>query len=197
MVGYSVAESCTSSALKSKIATAIFGIILSGVILLFIKKNQLMKYFGINKVQGEMKKFLYFIPMVILMSVNLWFGVTRKASIPETLFMIISMCCVGFLEEIIFRGFLFKAMCKKGVVCAIVVSSLTFGIGHIVNLLNGASVFETMNQVVYACAIGFVFTVIVYIGKSLLPCILAHVVIDVLSIFAVEPEKKSIFWLLL
>lgn len=191
VVGYSVAESCSDTLLINKIATTIYGLVLSGLILLFIKKNKLMEYFGICKVQGELKQFLFFIPLVILMSVNLWFGVTLNCSAAETFFYVISMCGVGFLEEIIFRGFLFRAMCKNSVVGAVIVSSLTFGVGHIVNLLNGAPVFDTINQIVYASAIGFVFTVIVYIGKSVVPCILAHAVIDVLSVFAVDPDKKT------
>lgn len=81
-------------------------------------------------------------------------------SVLEAFLHVISMLGVGFLEEIIFRGFLFKAMSKTSVKSAILVSSLTFGMGHIVNLLNGRDVLETLLQLCYACAIGFVFVII-------------------------------------
>jgi len=96
------------------------------------------------------------------------------------------MLCVGFLEEVIFRGFLFKAICKTNVKQAIIISSVTFGFGHIVNLFNGKDIPETLMQICYAVAIGFLFTIIFYKGKSLWPCIITHSVINSLSVFANE-----------
>lgn len=40
------------------------------------------------------------------------------------------MLCVGFLEEMIFRGLLFEAIAKENVKKAIIISSVTFGIRH-------------------------------------------------------------------
>lgn len=120
------------------------------------------------------------------MSINLWNGVTMKLSVLETVLYILSMLCVGFIEEIIFRGFLFKALYNDNVKLAIVISSVTFGIGHIVNLLNGKDLIPTLLQVCYAIAIGFLFTIIFYKGKSLLPCIIAHSFVNSSSVFAVE-----------
>ena len=94
------------------------------------------------------------------------------------------MLCVGFLEEVIFRGFLFKALCRTNVKQAVVISSVTFGIGHIVNLLNGRDIPETILQICYAVAIGFLFTILFFRGKSLWPCILTHSAINSLSAFA-------------
>ena len=48
------------------------------------------------------------------------------------------MLCVGFAEEVIFRGFLFRAMEKDNVKTAIIGSSVTFGLGHVLNLVNGS-----------------------------------------------------------
>ena len=50
----------------------------------------------------------------------------------------VSMLFVGVLEEVIFRGLLFLAMAKDSMKAAVIVSSVTFGMGHIVNLLSGA-----------------------------------------------------------
>ena len=91
------------------------------------------------------------------MSINLWKGVTIKLSVLETALYVLSMLCVGFIEEIIFRGFLFKALCKDNLKLAIVISSVTFGMGHIVNLLNGSDLIPTLLQIAYATAIGFLF----------------------------------------
>ena len=48
------------------------------------------------------------------------------------------MLCVGFFEEVIFRGLLFQALAKENIETAVSVSSVTFGLGHILNLLNGS-----------------------------------------------------------
>ena len=65
-----------------------------------------------------------------------------------------------------------------------IVSSLTFGIGHIVNFLTGQAGFETAVQIVFAVSLGFVFTMVCYKSGSLIPCIIAHSLIDVFSLFA-------------
>ena len=102
----------------------------------------------------------------------------------ESVLYALSMLFVGFLEEILFRGFLFTALCKTGVHRAMVISSLTFGLGHIVNLFNGSPRADTLMQICYAMAVGFLFTVVFYKSGSLWPCILTHSVLNALSTFA-------------
>ena len=96
------------------------------------------------------------------------------------------MLCVGFLEELIFRGLLFEAIAKDNIESAIVISSVTFGIGHIINLFNGSGmdVVNNLCQIVFAVAVGFLLVTIFYRGGSLLPCILVHSAINTLGTFA-------------
>lgn len=77
---------------------------------------------------------------------------------------------------------------KNNVKSAIIVSSITFGIGHIVNLLNGADLVPTLLQICYAISLGYMFVIIFYKSKSLVPCIIAHFLINALSIFRMENE---------
>ena len=112
---------------------------------------------------------LYYIPLLILLTANLWYGARLNQPPLETVLYVLAMFCVGFLEELIFRGLLFQAMARDGVKSAIIVSSITFGIGHIVNLVNGsgADLLSSLCQVGYAVAFGFLFVMIFYRGKSL------------------------------
>lgn len=158
----------------------------------FIRKNDLKEKYGLCRFQGIWKRYLYFLPLAALVTVNLWNGVTMRYSLLESVLHVVFMMCVGFLEEIIFRGFLFKAMCRTNVKSAVIVSSITFGIGHIVNLLNGAEFLSTLLQVAYAMAIGFVFTIIFLEGKSLWPCIIAHGVNNSFSGFSVESSSTTL-----
>lgn len=165
--------------------TAILNLILSLCIIIYIYINKLGEYFGLTKFP-KFKEFLYFIPLLIIMFANLFGGININNTKDEIIFHTLSMIGVGFLEEIIFRGFLFKMMEKENVNSAIIVTSITFGIGHIINLLNGAPLIQTLIQVCYATSIGFLFVTIFQKGKSLWPCIITHIVVNSLSIFNTE-----------
>ena len=65
-------------------------------------------------------------------------------------------------------------------------SSVTFGIGHIINLLNGMNLTENLCQIIFAIAVGFLFVTIYYRGGSLLPCIITHSAINSLNTFIKE-----------
>lgn len=185
----SAADSFSVSLGFKKIITAPVSIIFALLIFGFIKKHNLTEQYGLCALTGSLKNYLYFIPLILIISVNLWNGVTLNVSALETVLFILSMLCVGFIEEVIFRGFLFKAMCKDNVKLAIFVSSITFGLGHIVNLLNGRELIPTLLQICYATAIGFLFTIIFSKGKSLLPCIITHSIFNSLSVFAVQSTQ--------
>ncbi|MBE5955637.1 MAG: CPBP family intramembrane metalloprotease [Lachnospiraceae bacterium] len=181
-----------------KIVTLPILILLSVILFLFVKRNDLSKKYGLCKPELPASKMLFYIPLVILLTANLWYGVTMNVSPLETLLYILSMICVGFLEEMIFRGFLFQAMAKDGIRSAIIVSSVTFGMGHIVNLFNGsgAELLPNLLQVIYAAAIGFAFVMIYCKTKSLVPCILTHSIFNSLSVIgneAVMTPEKEIF----
>ena len=99
------------------------------------------------------------------------------------------MILVGYVEEMIFRGFLLRAMLAGNTsAAAIIVSALTFGVGHIINLFTGHGSFETIMQILFAVSLGFLFTMVCYKSGSIIPCIIAHSVIDVLSRFATDNE---------
>ena len=186
-----------------KIVTLPILIALSAILYFFVCKNRLTEKYGLCKSKLPAAKMLYYIPLLVLLTANLWYGAAMNLSPLETVLYILSMFCVGFLEEMIFRGLLFKAMVKNGVRSAIIVSSVTFGIGHIVNLINGsgAELLPNLLQVVYAIAIGFAFVMIYCRTKSLLPCILTHGIFNGLSAFANEaamtPQRETVSGILL
>lgn len=173
-------------------------IVLSAVAYLFVKKNHLLSKYGLCKPAIPASKVLFYVPFIALLTVNLWYGFSMNLSPLETVFYILSMFCVGFLEELIFRGFLFCAMAKDDLKSAVIVSSVTFGIGHIVNLVNGsgAELLPNLLQVIYAIAIGFAFVMIFYKTKSIHPCIVIHGVFNALSAFsneaAITPQRHII-----
>ena len=186
VVLFSIADAISDQIGIVKIVTLPVTLALALFFAAFVGKNRLGEYYGLGRFKGKYGQYLYFIPLAVIVSSNLWNGVTVRYSASETILFIASMLCVGFLEELIFRGFLFRAIAKKNRKAAIIVSSVTFGLGHIVNLLNGAALLPTILQIIYATAIGYLFVVIFVKSKTLLPCIAVHGIVNALSVFAVE-----------
>ena len=186
-----------------KIVTLPILIAMSAGLYFFVRKNGLTEKYGLCKPRLPAAKMLFYAPLLVLLTANLWYGAAMNLSPLETVLYVLSMFCVGFLEELIFRGLLFKAMAKDGVKSAIIVSSATFGIGHIVNLVNGSGAewLPNLLQVVYAVAIGFAFVMIYCKTKSLMPCILTHSIFNGLSAFANEaamtPQREIVSGILL
>ena len=192
IVIYCVLQSLANS-LNEKIgigysASAVLCILQTIILLTFIWKNSLFKRYGLCKASAPSRRFLYYVPLIILAAGNLWSGIGNNYSLPDTVCRIATMLCVGFLEELIFRGFLFKAIAKDNVKSAIIISSVTFGIGHLVNLFNGSGMDLVNNlcQICFAIAVGFLFVTVFYRGGSLLPCIITHSAINTLNTFANE-----------
>ena len=167
----------------TSLQSVIVNTILSILIITLIVALKRVNYYGINRA-SDPKRFLYFVPLIIISLFNLRRGININNTTNEILFHILTMINVGFLEEILFRGFLFKMMEKDNVKSAIIVSSITFGIGHIVNLLNGADLVSTLLQVLYAVAIGYMLVMVFYKSKSIIPCVIFHAVFNALNIFS-------------
>ena len=163
--------------------SVIINTVLSIFLIILVILLKRVEYYGITKPK-KTKYFLYFIPLFIISLFNIRNGIHINNTINEIIFYVLTMVNIGFLEEMIFRGFLFKMMAKDNVKLAIIVSSITFGLGHIVNLLNGADFFSTFIQVCYAIAIGYMLVIIFYKSKSIIPCIIFHGVFNSLSIFS-------------
>lgn len=176
--------------------SSIVNTFISLFLIVLMKKLNRLEYYGIKKI-SNCKKYLFFIPLALISTVNLWSGVSFNKTVSETLFYVITMLNVGFIEEIIFRGFLFKMMEKDNVKRALIVSALTFGIGHIVNLLNGAEFLSTVMQVCYAVSLGYLFVVIFYKSKSLIPCIITHALINSFAVFRVSDDSSLVISLVL
>ena len=192
IVGYVVLSSLADRLSESigvvKSVTAALHIAMSLVLFFWIRKNGLSAKYGLRRSGVPAKWFLYYLPLAVIASTAFWNGIRLQYGFPDAVTYFISMCCVGFLEEVIFRGLLFRAMEKDGLRSAIIVSALTFGLGHIVNLFNGSGkdMVSTLVQIVFAVLVGFVLVLIFHYGGSLIPCIIFHSANNALKVFAAE-----------
>lgn len=160
---------------------------------IWILTNKLSAKFGLCRFRGGMKSFLFFLPLVLISCTNLKNGLTLCAPFAVSLLMAVNLAVGGYVEEIIFRGFLFQSMAKENLRSAMIVSAVTFGLGHIVNLFNTADTYGVFLQIVSAIGIGFLYTVIAYKGGSLWPCIASHIFINGSSVFSQNEGPFSSF----
>ena len=186
VLSLSLADGLSAQLGVEKLVTAFVSLALTVGLFVWTCKQGLGRKMGLIPPKIAPKQVLYYIPLLLIPTVNLWYGAHMNFSFPEICLYVFSMLCVGFLEELIFRGFLFKALCRDNLKTAIIISSVTFGAGHIVNLLNGAELVSTLMQIVYAIAIGFAFTYLFLVSGSIWPCIICHGAINGLSAFAPE-----------
>ena len=148
----------------------------------WVRKNHLGVRYGFCGSEKSPKELLFYIPLILTVASRLVAGIEIDNP-KEILLQFVSMLFVGFLEELIFRGFLFRSMAEDGIKSAVIVSALTFGIGHAVNLINGSgqSVPVTILQIVFAILFGFCMVFLFYYGGSLWPCVITHGVYNALG----------------
>ena len=189
----SAGDSLSVVAGTQKSVTLAVGLFLSAALLLFLRKHALFEAYGLCPSKVPPRSMLFYLPVFLMLTANLWHGVTANYGAVETVLYILSMVCVGFLEEVIFRGLLFNAMRKDSLKTAVIVSSVTFGIGHIINLVNGsgAELLPNLLQIVYATAAGFMFVMIYLKTDSLIVCIAAHGLFNAISVFADESNVTT------
>ena len=189
----SAGDALSEAAGLAKSVTLPVALLLSAILLLFLRKNRLCAHYGLRSATAPARSVLYYLPVLLMLTANLWYGITLPTDAAPAVLYVLTMLCVGFLEEVIFRGLLFEAMRKDSPRAAVIVSSISFGIGHIINLFNGsgADLLSGLLQVVYATAAGFMFVMLYCRTESLLVCIAAHGIFNALSVLASEAAAAS------
>ncbi|MBP5293580.1 MAG: CPBP family intramembrane metalloprotease [Clostridia bacterium] len=93
--------------------------------------------------------------------------------------------CIGFFEETAFRGFFMVMMLrkyhadKKQVCLVVLLSSILFGLVHLLNLLEGAGSFlSTIQQVGYSMLVGAMCAVVLLITGNIWYSVLLHGLFD-------------------
>lgn len=185
-VGMSLFDGLSRTIGVESSASAVFALAVSAFLYGWVRRHGLGVKYGLCRPTVAARAFWFYLPLIAITLYNLWGGVAVHYTALGTVCYVVKMLCVGFMEELIFRGFLFRAMARDSVKWAAIVSGVTFGLGHILNLFNGSgmSLGENLVQIVSAVLIGLLFVVIFYRGGSLWPCIVSHGVFNSLSAFS-------------
>ncbi|CAM3721321.1 CPBP family intramembrane glutamic endopeptidase [Deinococcus frigens] len=124
---------------------------------------------------------LFLVPLLVVV-INLF---SQRPALPQSVAHLISLIAlaglVGFVEEGLYWGLFMKWLLPRGVMTAVLVSSVAFALTHALNLLGGQSVAATAMQIVFSLLFGTVAALLRLRAGSLLPLMLWHATFDLVS----------------
>lgn len=147
-------------------------VLLSGVCFTLLAKNRWWSAIGLRPPYQRRLLWLFWLPFVPVIG-NLLDGVQSTDSAQILLFLVMALLS-GFVEEILFRGLILRALLPTGIWRAALISAALFGSMHILNVLTMSNPIYALLQVGYAAAIGFAYAALVIRTGTLWPLILAH-----------------------
>ncbi|SEK31523.1 hypothetical protein SAMN04487910_0231 [Aquimarina amphilecti] len=169
------------------------------VSILLILKNGLSKIAGIKETKLK-RWYLLLFPLVYLVLLNLLLidEINTVLLAPNVLVFAIYALSIGFAEELSLRGFLQSYLIKhlgstkKNIILSVLISSLFFGLLHIINFDNGF--YGELSQIIYATFIGVMFGTLLVVTKRIYPLIIIHAIIDFVGDFETIglPVKKTV-----
>ena len=101
---------------------------------------------------------------------------------------VLDLFLTGFGEESIFRGIVANSLASKyaknknGIYFSVIISGLLFGLAHVVNILSGVNILNSLMQISTASVIGMFLTAAYYRSKNIWPLIILHCAIDSVSL---------------
>ena len=159
-------------------------------LLFYAQKNKLKNIIGLTKISSyDIKANLFYVPLIIIVLTNGVFFFDKTIPFLDIFMVIPFMALVAFIEEFLFRGLLLKAIEeRRNTKTAVIISGLTFGFGHIINLLIGYTGISQIIQIILAVLIGTVLSVLFVRTKSIVPGIIFHFFFNIASALSAEVE---------
>jgi membrane protease YdiL (CAAX protease family) len=93
------------------------------------------------------------------------------------IFLVLALLA-GFGEEAVFRGLMVRVLAGQGLWRAAGVSSVVFGVSHLLNVLGGSDPAYVLLQICYAFAIGFAYAALVLRTGMVWPLVITHFLTD-------------------
>ena len=155
----------------------------------FLVKDHSLRGLGFQKpVSGMATRFLHYVPLIIVALAAFAGGIMSDDSglfIPNLIFTL----GIGLTEELYFRGIICN-MWKEKETKAVIISSVLFGMSHLLNVMGGAGLAETLLQMAFAFTYGVVMAFVILRTKSIWPCILLHAFHDFCGFITNEGDMK-------
>lgn len=152
---------------------------------LFLKKSS--AYFGISKL-CKTEKIWFLIGLALPLTVVVFYLLTqyvvfdKQEPLPLNTVLtfiigsFITACSAGAIEEILFRGYLFKLIEDKwNVATAVLVTSVLFGALHLLTV-NGQQLLDVCLILIAGTLVGILFSLIVYKTRVVWNAVVVHII---------------------
>ncbi|TPN89271.1 CPBP family intramembrane glutamic endopeptidase [Aquimarina algicola] len=159
----------------------IFNVLLITLALLLIRKFKLKNLAGLGNLKYSNWLLLIFPLYLVVFNVFNLEDISSYTAFEFVLFLIYTLS-IGFSEELLLRGFLQSYLIKntsktkKNIFIAVFVSSLIFGLLHLLNFNKG--IYGELGQIGFATFIGVMFGTILLRTKNMYAIALLHACID-------------------
>jgi CAAX protease family protein len=200
LITYFLAGAITIQIKLSSVAMALMADgVLALIALFLLSRLHWWREVGFRLPAKPQSLWLFAVPCLPIILNMAYFGVSYPG-IGRLLLFLATALLVGFVEESYFRGMILRALLRRGPWQAVIISSLCFGILHLLNLAGGANLAATLLQVVYAVAIGLMYAALALRTQTILPLIVTHGLTDFVAFLAlnstvVTGSQSTLFFL--
>jgi len=109
----------------------------------------------------------------------------------QLLELLVIVLLLGFVEEGIFRGVLFYGLSTKLTpLYTVIISAITFGLFHFVNIASGATLLDTSYQALHAMSMGFLYASLRLRIHAIWPLMIMHGLWD-FSLFVLQSTVQT------
>lgn len=164
-------------------------LILTAITALTLKRMKWWKTIGFNSFDN--RYILLLIVSAIPMIGNL-LGSYKSLELKFYFYYLLLTIMSGFVEEGMYRGLMLRALLKKGVWKAVIITSLLFSLSHLMNALAGWNWQHVALQLCYSFAIGFGWAAFAIRTGTIWPLMLIHFLNNFFSFIKTENLIKSL-----
>lgn len=163
----------------ARAAELVLEIALALVVAAVLTRGYAWRRVGFRRLATARELRLYWVPLFpVLPALPAALSALPRTPVADLVLLVALAALVGFVEEVTFRGLLLRWLVPRGLWRAAIVSSVAFGLMHLVNLLVGGDSGATLVQVGYATSLGFAFAAVTLRTGVLWPLVIIHALVD-------------------
>ena len=183
--------------------------VVAGLLIIWVKRMGISET-HFSETGGTLRTLVSGMPLILFSLLIMIYGVFEAGEvtwdkIPSTkegIIFLISMLGVGLFEETLMRGTLFNIMRESwkdqqhGIMKAAIISSIMFGIPHILNLIENPQLrCQTAAQMIYATLIGIYFCGLYVKHRNFMGLVIIHALVDAIAegiaLFSTDIERMT------
>ncbi len=139
---------------------------------------------------GSSQYLLFYVPLLVVALSHFLCGFRQDIGIGYFAANLFLTLGIGMAEEIYFRSIICRMWLTRGKFKAVIISSVLFGLCHLLNIARGAGSISTLLQVCFAFVYGVILAEIFIMSRTLVPCIFLHAFHDLCVYMSGEASAK-------